>query len=150
KTDEYGFYSAMASSLCLGWAADVPTFDMDHAQMLVNRYRQVCRFFNQDWYPLTPYSLSPEAWLGTQYHSPKDDEGIVLLFRREACPQATLEVSLCGLQPETLYELVRQGQSESTKTKGKDLMNHYPITLEKKPSAVLIFYRAATHVSLSD
>ena len=141
KTDEYGFYSALASSLCLGWAADEPNFDMDHARMLVKRYRQVRRFLNQDWYPLTPYSLSPEAWLATQYHSPEEDAGIVLLFRREACPQATLKVSLGGLRPEAFYELVRQDNPVPTKVKGADLMDHYPITLDKKRSAALIVYR---------
>jgi alpha-galactosidase len=141
KTDEYGFYSALASSLCLGWAADDPKFDMDHARMLVSRYRQVRRFLNKDWYPLTPYSLSPEAWLGTQYHSPENDEGIILLFRREECPEATLKVSLGGLRSEAFYELVRQDNPVPTKVKGADLMNCYPITLEHKRSAALILYR---------
>ncbi|MBN2025001.1 MAG: alpha-galactosidase [Pirellulales bacterium] len=143
KTDPYGFYSAMASSLCLGWAADEPEFDMDHACMLLKRYRQARRFLNKDCYPLTPYSVSPKAWLATQYHSPEDEEGIVLLFRREQCPQATLKVSLGGLRPEAFYELVRQDNPATTPeiVKGADLMRHYLITLDKERSAALMIYR---------
>jgi alpha-galactosidase len=141
QTDEYSFYSALASSLCLGWPADEPGFDFDHASMLLKRYRQIRHLLDKDWYPLTPYSLSPEVWLGTQFHSPEDDEGIVLLFRREECPQDTIEVSLRGLQPEATYQLRRQGSPATTRAKGADLMGHYPVTLEKQRSALLIVYR---------
>ena len=63
---------------------------------------------NQDWYALTPYSLAPSAWLATQFHSPEEQKGMVLVFRREEAAKAVLQVSLHGLTPQAQYDLTWQ------------------------------------------
>ena len=52
-----------------------------------------------DYYPLTPYSLAEDVWIGWQFHRPATGEGCVQAFRRAACPQPSRKLALRGLDP---------------------------------------------------
>ena len=134
RLDDYSFHSALPSALCLGWHADDPKFDMARARVLVERYREVRPLLNQDWYALTPYSLAPSAWLATQFHSPAEQKGMVLVFRREAAAEPVLHVSLHGLTPQAQYErlLAGRGQDRAGVGRGAD----GPLSHSSGPTAV--------------
>jgi alpha-galactosidase len=144
RLDDYSFHSAMASALCLGWPAEDPKFDTTRARLLCERYRQVRRLFNKDWYPLTPYSLDPSAWLGVQFNAPEDHEGVILVFRREQSPQPELRVSLRGVDPKSSYELTWQCTGRKETVQGASLRDGYLIRLPEKRSSALILYRKTT------
>jgi alpha-galactosidase len=140
RMDDYSFHSALPSSLCLGWRADGPRFDMRRAQVLVDRYRQIRPLLNKDWYPLTPYSLSPSAWLATQFHSPEEQRGIILAFRREKSEEAILRVSLRGLERQIKYDLTWQSTGKTEQVCGSVLMDGFPIRLDQRPSSAAVLY----------
>ncbi|MBO4305044.1 MAG: alpha-galactosidase [Lentisphaeria bacterium] len=58
-----------------------------------------------DIYPLTE---EPEndwmKWAGEQIHDPKENCGMVQIFRRKRSPEADFQLKLAGLDPEALYE----------------------------------------------
>lgn len=59
-----------------------------------------------------------------QFHLPDDDEGIVLAFRREASPYATLQVALRGIAPDETYSVTfidEQHQSVTNAMSGDEL-----------------------------
>ncbi len=143
RLDDYSFHSALPSALCLGWHADDPKFDMARARVLVERYREVRPLLNQDWYALTPYSLAPSAWLATQFHSPAEQKGMVLVFRREAAAEPVLHVSLHGLTPQAQYDVSWQGAGKTERELGAALMDRFPIRLDQRRSSALILYRKA-------
>ena len=106
RLDDYSFHSTLASSLCLGWIADAPDFDVQRAKQLTDRYLAVRHLLIGAWYPLLPYSRDQHAWTGSQFHRADLDEGMLLVFRRAECPYPTAEVALRGLNPEARYEVV--------------------------------------------
>jgi alpha-galactosidase len=141
KLDEYSFRSTMASSLCLGWIADAPEFDLAKGKKLLDRYHAVRHLLVGAWYPLLPYSRDPGAWMAVQYHRPDLGEGMVLAFRRGQCPYHSVQVSLHGLAPEAAYELSFDTEGKKVRARGKELSDEWVLTLPKKRSSELIHYR---------
>ena len=138
--DSYSFHSAMAGSICLGWQADEPGFDMARGKQLADLYRELRHFLNGDWYPLTPYQRGLDAWLGSQYHRPDLDAGLLLVFRRAMCRTTALTVALGGLDANSTYVLTDRETGEVTKRQGEELGKAYAITLDEAPGSRLITY----------
>jgi len=141
RLDDYSFHSTLASSLCLGWIADDPAFDMERAKALVERYRAVRHLLVGEWYPLLAYSRDPKAWTGSQFHRADLDEGMLLVFRHAESPDATAEVSLRGLDPKATYELTYESTGRKTRFKGAELMGRFKLTIAERHGSDLIRYR---------
>ena len=143
RMDDYSFHSTLASSLCLGWIADAPDFDFARGKKLCDRYLQVRHLLTGAWYALLPYSRDPSRWMASQYHRPDLNEGMILAFRRADSPDATVKVSLRGLDPKAMYEVASDSTGERKRAKGAELMRGFEITLPHKHSSDLITYRRA-------
>jgi alpha-galactosidase len=141
RLDDYTFRSTLATSLCVGWIADDPAFDGARAKRLLDRYRELRPLLVGSWYPLLPYSREKDAWMASQYHRPDRNEGMILAFRREACPYPSVEVSLRGLDPAATYELVHESTGERTVSTGAELSRKLLIALAARRSSELITYR---------
>lgn len=163
--DEYSFHSTMASSLCLGWIADAPGFDAKLGKRYIQRYKEVRHLLVGAWYPLLPYPIDHaplpdrerelwlwgqgdsgrystvrDAWVGSQYHRPDLDEGMLLVFRRAQSPYKTVQVSLHGLTPDATYEIKFDSTGKKIKAKGSDLMQALDITIAEPRGSDLIQY----------
>ena len=139
---DYSFHSTMASSLCLGWIADAPDFDLERGRQLLDTYMRVGHLLVAAWYPLMPYTQSKSDWMAVQYHRPDLDEGIVLAFRRAESAQTSVEVALRGLDLQADYELSVEGGTHE-RVSGASLMQSYTLTLPTPHSSALITYRRA-------
>lgn len=164
--DEYSFHSTLASSLCLGWIADAPGFDMARGRHLLKRYRELRHLLIGAWYPLLPYprnlvgvessglamgvwdeSEHPNnarehtGWVASQYHRPDLDEGLLLCFRQSDSPYSSAEVSLHGLDPAATYQLEYDCSGKVAKAAGGELMKSMTITLPSKRASDIIIYR---------
>jgi len=165
--DDYAFHSTLPSSLCLGWIADDPAFDMPRAKALMERYRAVRHLLTGAWYPLLPYPyeivgadtreldpwiwdgsakqprIPPRAqWLGSQFHRSDLGEGMLLAFRRPASPYTAAQVALRGLEPEATYELRWEDGTKRT-MKGAELAKGFELRIEEPRRSVLVTYRRA-------
>ncbi|MBI2844438.1 MAG: hypothetical protein HYX78_13670, partial [Armatimonadetes bacterium] len=140
KMDDYSFRSVMASSLCLGWIADAPDFDLERAKKLVNRYREVRHLVIGAWYPLLLDHRDLTSWSASQYHRPDLNEGMILVFRREESPIKTIQAQLHGLDANATYELTSDNTAEKTRAKGSELMKGFEITLPERHMSDLIQY----------
>ena len=141
QLDDYSFRSTMASSLCLGWIADGPQFDLARAKTLTGRYLALRHLLVGDWYPLTPPTRDPESWLASQYYRPDLGEGMVLVFRRERSPQQRLMVKLKGLDPHAIYRVTSDAGLPDRTFSGRALMDGYEIAIPGAPGSDLIVFR---------
>ena len=140
RLDDYSFHSAMAASLCLGWIADAPDFDRERAKQLTATYLELRDLLTGDWYPLTGYSRDAGQWLGSQYHRADLDRGLLLLFRREDCIDAELEVKLRGLDAEAVYRLDFHGAGAAVQFSGAELMDCLKVAIADAPGSELVAY----------
>jgi len=141
RLDDYSFHSTLASSLCLGWIADAPDFDLKRAKHLTDRYLAVRHLLVGAWYPLLPSSRDPNDWAGSQFHRADLDEGMMLVFRRADSPYPTAELALRGLRPDDRYEVVSDRTGALGVWTGAELAQSLTLHLPERHSSDLIIYR---------
>ncbi|MBM4000608.1 MAG: hypothetical protein FJ297_13915 [Planctomycetes bacterium] len=141
RMDDYSFHSTMASSLCLGWIADAPDFDVAKGRKLLGRYLEVRHLLVGGWYPLLPYTLERDAWMAVQYHRDDLNEGMILVFRRPESPYRSVQVALHGLDTGSTYALSHDRDGTTTTATGAELTRQWVLILPDKHSSDLIHYR---------
>jgi hypothetical protein len=94
-----------------------------------------------DFYPLLPYTLQPDQWIGYQFHRDDLDEGLALVFRREKSPYAAVDVRLQGLKPRQLYEVAFVDGGPSRRVTGEELARPLRVSIDRCPGSAMIRYR---------
>jgi len=125
------------------WESSQP-FPLELAKGLVEEFKKARDYFYGDYYPLSPYSTSDDAWLACQFHREDLKGGIVLLFRRQNCPREDFLLKFRGLKADHRYELLISHEKLDEKRRiltGKRLMEGITLSLEEAPASLLIFYK---------
>ena len=141
--DAYGLRSVLAAHFTACY--DMRTSpDLKGPRRLIGQWLDVADGLYGDYYPLTPYSLAADAWIGWQFHRADLGHGFVQTFRRAECPGESLKVKFAGLEPRAVYE-VRDVDapwgSTAVQHSGADLMaGGLEIRCPEKPSAKLYRY----------
>ena len=141
SADPYPFRSGIGAfiSLALNYY-DAPEM-WPQAKKMLDQYLSIRRLFSKDFYPLSPYSLEKDTWIGWQYHDPASGEGLVQVFRREDCADTHFTAVLHGLDAEAVYAVADMDAEGSTEVSGAALMNEgYGVEAPVAPAAVLLHY----------
>ncbi len=140
--DNYVFRSAWGAQVNLGW--DVRRDDLDYNWMrqALGQWHSVAANFFGDYYPLTPYDSSDDAWMAWQFYRPEADQGLVQAFRRSNSEMESAQVELHGLDPDARYE-IKNIDSPGTQTMtGRELMDKgLQVSLKEKPEAAVYTYK---------
>ena len=137
---KYFFRSSMSGAVVLGWELNA-SFNLAQAVEDVNEFRTLRPYFFGDYYPLTEYSTSDEAWAAFQWDRPEERDGIVLAFRRPQAAASMLSIVLHGLEPEGDYEVVYEDYGITLVKNGRELMSGLGIKIPEAPGSLLIKYR---------
>jgi len=100
-------------------------------------------YFFGNYYALGDVTVRAEDWCVLQYDRPKEQDGMVVAFRRPAAPNADLPVHLRGIDPAADYEITRAygfERSSPTRISGAEL-GTMKLHLEECPGSVVIEYR---------
>jgi alpha-galactosidase len=138
----YIFRSQMGPSFSSGWDI-TPKGDYDYLRKLLAQWRSVRgHILYGDYYPLTPYSASNDAWMAWQYDRPELGEGVVQAFRRDKSPLESQMFKLRRLEPETVYVVTDLDQGDPTEMTGRELCEKgLPIVIKAQPGAVIVTYK---------
>jgi alpha-galactosidase len=102
---------------------------------------QIAPYMLCDYYPLTPYTLELDQWIGWQFNRPEQGDGLVQAFRRGNNEEQTKIFRLHGLDPAAQYKVRNFDVEGSTKSFGKDLMEKgLTVQMKNKPAAVVIVF----------
>ncbi|MBM3999693.1 MAG: alpha-galactosidase [Planctomycetes bacterium] len=147
EVEPYAFWSNAAPSLGSGIDVRVPEIDYKKLRELYAEWRKLSEYYSGDFYPLTPYSQSDDAWIAWQFHLPERGTAAVQAFRRQASATETARLKLHDLVPDATYRFAsRDGAAEGTAS-GRELMvEGLPIALPAKPSAAVIFVQRQAEV----
>ncbi len=99
----YAFWSNTAPSLGSGIDIRVKGIDFAALRKLVGQWRKLSACYYGDFYPLTPYSQDPSAWMAWQFDVPESGEGAIQAFRRTESFYESARLKLRGLDPEARY-----------------------------------------------
>jgi alpha-galactosidase len=140
--EPYAFWSNAAPAL--GFGIDIREKGLDYAALrrLVEQRNQITSYYYGDFYPLTKYTLDKNAWIAWQFDCPESGKGMIQAFRRDECPNESLQVKLQGLDPDATYAVTNLDVPGSQEFKGRELMETgIPVTLKAKPAAAVITYQ---------
>jgi alpha-galactosidase len=145
NTQKYYFRSSMGGAVVLGWELNGTynnaPFNLVQAHEDIAEFKTLRPYFYADFYPLTEYSTSDEAWAAFQWNRPEERDGIVLAFRRHQAPQSSIAVVLYGLEPDRDYELNFEDYGISLFKSGRELQTELSIKIPEAPGSLLIKYR---------
>jgi alpha-galactosidase len=140
--DAYAFRSGHAMSVVLGYDLRRKDLDYEMLRRLSEETRAVAPYYYGDYYPLTPYSLSEEAWIAWQFNRPESGDGVVEVFRRPRSGDPSMSLRLRGLADEAVYEMRNQDAEGTTRTAGRELMERgMTLRLPRRPQAAVIIYK---------
>jgi alpha-galactosidase len=142
----YAFRSAMGPGMDLimyEFEKDINhSFSIDWLRKMLGELNQVRDLFYGDFYPLTAYSFSEDAWAAWQFDRPDLNRGAVFAFRRARSPFGTAALKLSGLEPDAVYSLTNLDVPWSTDVSGRELLEKgLSITIQDQPGAVVITYK---------
>ncbi len=144
QVDPYAVRSAFAPMTALGYDVRRPDIDYALLRRLLDEWREIAAFYYADYYPLTPYNRTEDAWIAWQFHDPERDAGVVQVFSRAANPYESARFKLRGLNGRTRYRVTDRDRPENGAGRdGRDLMeNGLPVAVTRKPQAIVMTYRA--------
>jgi alpha-galactosidase len=129
-------------------AVDVrlPGIDWDLYRRLVSEWRAIADSMLGDYYPLTPYTLSEEAWIAWQFHRVEADSGVAQAYRRCAAPLSHLTLPLQGLRADRRYTLRDLVSGQTWQLAGADLLTTgLPLEIGEAPGAAVLVYAPEVH-----
>ncbi|HZZ42348.1 MAG TPA: alpha-galactosidase [Tepidisphaeraceae bacterium] len=143
ETSAYAARSAGAAGICMEWDILDPKFPLTQARADIEEIKSNQKYWQGNFYPLTPYSFDTNVWLAWQLDRPDLHEGIALIFRRGTCPYSAMQIPFRALDPNAAYhvELVNDEHQIQTRTMtGRDLIG-LDLRLPHPESSMLIRYR---------
>ena len=141
--DQYNFRSAMCPFQNSSFDVRDEKFDFAIARKYQADWKRCTKYYGQDYYPLTSYSLDEGTWLAWQYVAYDASGGIVQIFKRSQSPYETARLRMYGLDPDATYVFEDFDGNPEIKCGGKELMEQgLSITIkERRVSRILEFRR---------
>lgn len=129
----------------VSFAEDIrpPDYPRDLLKQAIAEAKRLRPYFFGNLYVLTEVTVRPEDWCVWQYHRVKEQDGLVLAFRRHAATSADLSVTLHEIDPAADYHVTRllgYEPDKPVKIRGTDL-KHLRIEIPEQPGSVVIEYR---------
>ena len=142
----YLFRSGFNAGIAFGEDIRPKDYPRDLLKQAIAEGKRIRKYYEGDFYPLTPVTLSPKDWCVLQYHRPGEQNGMVVTFRRPESPTARFSLSaLRGLDPAADYAVTQSHvytPSQPATMKGAAL-KALEIEIPEQPGSVIVEYRKA-------
>ncbi|TSA31442.1 MAG: hypothetical protein D4R64_18100 [Porphyromonadaceae bacterium] len=106
--------------------------------------KRIRKYYFGNFYPLTQVTLDPSAWCVTQYHRTKENDGMIMAFRRPKSQLNEFTLNrLREIEPNAQYKVTRYQSYEPLPTKtmtGEELVRS-KAEINDCPGSVLIEYK---------
>ena len=141
----YLFRSGMNAGISFGEDCRPPGYPREQLKQAIAEAKRLRPYFFGDFYAIGPVTVRPEDWCVLQYHRPRQEDGMLMAFRRDASPEAVHPVELREIDPAADYEVTQAYGYEPSapkRLKGSDLRS-LKLQIDEKPGSVIIEYRKA-------
>jgi len=143
--DSYSFRSQMCPHFTACFDMRRRDLPFDEARRLLAQWKnEIAPNYFGDFYPLTSYSGSNDAWIAWQFDRPERACGVVQAFRRGESPQESMRLKLRGLEPNARYVVADVDLQTPQEFSGAELSEKgLLLTAKNRPAAVVVIYRRA-------
>lgn len=143
--EPYAFWSNACQGTGMG--IDVRLKELDYAAIrrLLEQWRRIAPCYYGDFYPLTPWTRDPAAWMAWQFDRPEAGAGVIQVFRRHESFYEAVRLRLRGLDADAEYIVTDLETGHDHRYPGRTLLTDgLRITLDEKPAAAAVLtYRKA-------
>ena len=140
--DPYMFRSVMCPHFTACFDMRNKDANWDLARKLIGEWRQLAPIMLGDYYPLTPYSLANDAWIGWQFDRPEEGDGMIQVFRRADSIYRQADLKLHGLDADKEYAITDLDTNTITRKQGRELMEQgFTLEIARKPGAAVLAYK---------
>ena len=134
----YDFLSNMSPSIVLNMDARIKDADYPLLRRLLSQWKELRDDFRGDYYPLTPYSLENNVWIGWEFFCPEKGIGFIQMFNRPASIYDSGVCRLKGLKRDKQYRILDLETNESSQYNGAQLLDEgLRFSFKKAPEAKL-------------
>ena len=146
-TDHYGFRSGLNAAANSNFLVGRGRETIEISRKCIHEFKALRPYFYGDYYPLTSTRdyTGNGVWLAYQLNRPRENDGIIVAFRRVDNQETSIRIKPSGLEQNAVYELYYEDYGIRTRQKGSELMNGFDITLPYKPASLLIKYRQVSN-----
>ncbi len=143
QLDSFSFHCAMAAMLNLTLDIRRDDYDFALAQRMTAIWRRASNLLlNGDYYPLTPFSKSPERWEVRQFDGPGQGQGLIQGIRLPACAEERITVFPKALDPDATYRLDNPETGETLRVTGSSLLSEgFTFELPRRAGAIWFYQR---------
>ena len=128
--DTYSFRSAYCNGMTVRtwehvdpeWAFGASGEPVEWAKKYFAEYNRIRHFFAKNYYQLVPFSRENGTWSASEYVDPDTQSGLILAFRRGACPYEEVCVRLSGLDADKSYRFTNEDTGDVFTVSGHALM----------------------------
>ena len=122
--------------------ADYQHFPFAEVRRSIEQFRSIQKYFYGDYYPLTEYSQSNDAWMAYQLDLPSEGEGLVVVLKRPESSFTQATFRLQGLASTGTYEVEDLDRKKAMSIPAARLREPgLEVSLQNKPDSALIRYR---------
>jgi alpha-galactosidase len=141
SVDPYIFWSQMTPAPGIGLDVGRVESDSRQLQRLIGEWRSVAPLYYGDFWPLTPYSTEPTAWMAWQFDSPAEDRGTIQAFRRAESAFETARFRLRGLKAGAWYAMKDLDSGKESRHSGKELIEPgLEVSIRNLPGTAILAY----------
>lgn len=141
--EPYYIRSAFNGGISFNDDSRVPGYPKEKLKQGIAECKRLRKYILGDFYPLFNPGNAPDAWCAWQYDLPDTGEGAIFVFRREASPYSSMQISPRAIDPKANYKVTiyesYDPKVEMT-VKGSELA-HYNASLASAPASLLIEYK---------
>lgn len=141
--EPYYIRSAFNGGLSFNDDSRVSGYPKDKLKQGIAECKRLRKYILGDFYPLLNPGHAADAWCAWQYDLPDTGEGAVFVFRREASPYSSMQISMKAIDPQANYRITLYESYDPKPpmtVKGSELA-HYSVNLAGAPGSLLIEYK---------
>jgi hypothetical protein len=122
--------------------ADYRNFPFAEVKRSLEQYRLLAKYFYGDYYPLTEYTQTTDAWMAYQLDLPSQGEGVVVVLKRHLADYSRASLPLRAIRVDSHYEITNVDTGEHKIVTGRELTDKgIEVRLLKAPDSALLIYQ---------
>jgi alpha-galactosidase len=138
--DKYMIRSQMSPEFTMCVDTRDKNQDYDLFRKFFKEWKEVSPCYFGDYWPLTPFSLTNDVWMGWQFDRTDMGKGFFQAFRRAECPDESVTLKLRGLDERAVYVVTDLDNPTPRQVLGSELMNGFVVKSTEKPAALIFTY----------
>jgi alpha-galactosidase len=139
----YLFRSGLNAGISFGEDCRPANYPREQLKRAIAEAKRLRPYFFGDFYAIGDVTVRSTDWVVLQYDRPKEQDGMVMAFRRPDSPSADLIAKLRGIDPAADYDVTQSSDYERSapkRMKGAEL-GSLRVHIDPRPGSLIIEYK---------